>query len=75
MSILTVQIKHVFVDGDETMTTVSLQRKSHVAVNTSYALTPLILSTVLRGNFKQTQFADWSNKVQRNNVVLPSFQV
>lgn len=65
----------MFVDGDETMTTVSLQRKSHVAVNTSYALTPLILSTVLRGNFKQTQFADWSNKVQRNNVALPSFQV
>lgn len=65
MSILTVQIKHMFVDGDETMATVSLQRKSHMAVNTSYALTPLILSMVLRGSFKQTQFADWSNKVQR----------
>lgn len=75
MSILTVQIKHVFVDGDETMTTVSLQRKSRVAVNTSYALTPLTLSMVLRGSFTQTQFADWSNKVQRNNVALPSLLV
>ena len=75
MSILIVQIKHVFVDGDETMTTVSLQRKSRVAVNTSYALTPLTLSTVLRGSFKQTQFADWSNKFQRNNVALPSLLV